>query len=188
MSAAFLVLLALVGLGRVLELVVSRRNRARMVAEQGAMPGRDPIFPWMVFLHIMPFWLIPLELFWLERPFIPLLGWSMVGVFAFATGLRFWTLRTLGRYWNAQVMVPPGLEPVTTGPYAYIRHPNYCVVILELFSLPLIHTCYISALMLTLLNAWVLFHRIRDEEAQLRTSDAWRRHMEPKARFIPGLF
>lgn len=185
---AYLTLLALVGLGRVLELVVSRRNRARMVSEQGAQPGKDPIFPWMVFLHVMPFWAIPLELYLLERPFIPLLGWTMVGVFALTTVLRFWTLRTLGRYWNAQVMVPPGLNPVTTGPYAYIRHPNYLVVILELFSLPLIHTCVLSALALTGLNAWVLSHRIRDEEAQLRTSEGWRQHMEPKARFIPGIF
>lgn len=182
---AYLVLLALVGLGRLLELVVSKRNRARMIAEHGAQPGRDPIFPLMVFLHAMPFWSIPLELWYFERQFEPVLGWSMVGVFFLTTVLRFWTLRTLGRYWNAQVMVPPDLEPVTEGPYRYIRHPNYLVVILELFSLPLIYSCYYSAISLTLLNALVLYFRIGAEEAQLFRSPAYKAAMSDKARFIP---
>jgi methyltransferase len=185
---AYFVLLALVGAGRLLELVVSRRNRARMMQEHSAQPGRDPIFPLMVFLHAMPFWCIPLELFMLERTFEPLLGWSMVAVFALTTVLRFWTLKTLGRYWNAQVMVPPDLEPVSDGPYAYIRHPNYTVVILELFSLPLIYSCYYSAIALTLLNALVLYFRISAEEEQLFTSPKYRAAMGHKARFIPGIF
>lgn len=184
----FLALLTVVGLGRLLELVVSRRNRARMQSDHGAAPGKDPIFPLMVFLHAMPFWCIPLELFLRTPEFSPGLGWGMVGVFGLATVLRFWTLRTLGKYWNAQVMVPPDLVPVTTGPYAYIRHPNYVVVILELLSLPLIYSCYYSAIALTVLNGIVLYFRISSEEALLFERPAYRAAMADKARFIPGVF
>ncbi|MFM7205006.1 MAG: isoprenylcysteine carboxyl methyltransferase family protein [Myxococcota bacterium] len=188
MTTWYLLLLALVALGRLGELVVSKRNRERMVREHGAQPGRDPIFPVMVFLHAMPFWAIPLELTLLPRSFEPVLGFSMLAVFILATVLRVWTLRTLGRYWNAQVMVPPDLEPVQTGPYAYIRHPNYAVVILELVSLPLMYGCVYSFLALNLLNAWVLYYRITAEEAQLLESPAYRAAMGHKKRFIPGVF
>lgn len=184
----YLGLLTVVGLGRLLELVVSRRNRARMQSDHGASPGRDPIFPLMVFLHAMPFWCIPLELYLLAPEFSDVLGYSMVGVFVAATVLRFWTLRTLGKYWNAQVMVPPDLEPVTTGPYAYIRHPNYVVVILELLSLPLIYSCYLSAIALTVLNGIVLYFRISSEEKLLFERPAYKAAMQDKARFIPGVF
>ena len=183
----YFLLLAAVGGGRLAELVVSRRNRARMMAEHGAQPGRDPIFPLMVFLHAMPFWCIPLELFLLDRTFIPALGYPMIGVFVLATVLRVWTLSTLRGYWNAQVMVPPDLQPVVDGPYRFMRQPNYLVVILELFSLPLIYSCFSSAIALPGLNALVLVFRIRAEEEQLFTSPAYRASMGNKPRFLPRL-
>jgi methyltransferase len=185
---AYLLLLGLVAGGRLGELVLSRRNRARMMKEHGAQPGRDPIFPLMVFLHVMPFWTIPLELYLFDRAFVPALGIPMLVLFGIATGLRAWVFLSLRGYWNAQVMVPPDLEPVTVGPYRYIRHPNYAVVILELFSLPLIYSCWYSMVALTSLNALVLYFRISAEESQLFESAAYRAAMGQKPRFIPRLW
>lgn len=187
MAPAYWGLLGFVALSRISELFLSRRNRAAMRA-RGAEPGRDLVFPLMVFLHAMPFWIIPLEILTLDRPFIPALGWGMLAVFVFAQLLRVWVFLSLRGYWNAQVMVPPDLDPVVVGPYRYIRHPNYLVVILELLSLPLVHTAWISALALTLLNGWVLVRRIGDEEAQLLANPKYREKMGPKKRFIPGVF
>jgi len=178
-------LLAVVGAGRLVELIHSRRNRRRMVVDHGATPGADPIFPLMVFLHVMPFWCIPLEITYFERHFIGWLGYPALVVFWFATLLRVWVFRSLAGYWNAQVMVPPDLEPVTSGPYQYIRHPNYLVVILELLALPLIFSAWWSALTLTLLNAFVLRFRIRDEEHQLFASERYEAAMGHRPRFIP---
>ena len=184
---AYFVLLAAVAALRGAELLLSQRNRAAMASEHGAKPARDPIFPLMVFVHVMPFWAIPAEIFFFHRSFIPWLGVPMLVLFAAAEGLRLWVFLSLGTYWNARVMVPPDLEPVTSGPYRYIRHPNYLVVIVELFSLPLIYSCYWSALALTTINGIVLYFRIRDEERALFETEAYRRAMADKPRFVPRI-
>lgn len=179
-------LLAFLAVSRLSELVVSRRNRSKM-QEKGAKPGRDPIFPWMVFTHAMPFWIIPLEILLLDRPFIPILGYTALAAFLAAQMMRGWVFFSLRRYWNAQVMVPPDLDPVTVGPYQYIRHPNYAVVIVELLTAPLVHTAWISAITLTIANGIALYYRIQAEEEQLFQIPAYREKMGHKKRFIPGV-
>ena len=105
-----------------------------------------------------------------------------------ATALRVWTLRALGQAWNVRVVIPQETQVVTTGPYAWIRHPNYLVVILEIATLPLLHSAWVSAISLTALNAFVLFWRIRTEEARLLQVRAWREAMVDRKRLIPGVF
>ena len=99
-----------------------------------------------------------------------------------------WTLRTIGRSWNVRVVQPEGDAIATTGPYRWIRHPNYLVVILEIAALPLVHSAWLAALGLTALNGFVLFHRIRTEEASLMEVPAWREAMADRTRLIPGIF
>ena len=77
---------------------------------------------------------------------------------------------------------------VTHGPYSFIRHPNYLCVILELAALPLLHSAWLSALVLTAWNAGVLFVRIRTEEAMLMQIPRWRDAFSRRARLIPGVF
>jgi methyltransferase len=76
---------------------------------------------------------------------------------------------------------------VTSGPYAYIRHPNYLAVILEFAAVPMLAGARLSALLLSTVNAIVLFDRIRSEERLLNASRAYRRHFANRARFIPRL-
>jgi len=83
--------------------------------------------------------------------------------------------------------VPDEDQVVTTGPYRWIRHPNYLVVVLEIASLPLLHGAWISALGLSLLNAAVLARRIPTEEAALSRLAGWREAMADRARLVPGL-
>lgn len=187
MAGWYIAILGFVAISRLSELVVSKRNRSKM-QNKGAEPGRDPIFPLMVFVHVMPFWIIPLELILFDRPFVAALGYPALVLFILTQVMRIWTLSSLGKYWNAQVMVPEDLEPVTVGPYQYIRHPNYVVVILELLTIPLIHSAWISAIALTLGNGLVLYYRIRSEEALLFQSPKYKAAMGPKKRFIPGIF
>jgi len=77
---------------------------------------------------------------------------------------------------------------VTSGPYRYVRHPNYVAVILEFLAIPLLAGAWVSALVLSGWNAFVLFDRIQSEERALDESPAYRRAFEGKARFIPGVF
>jgi methyltransferase len=142
----------------------------------------------MVALHTAVILLPPIEVLTLNRPFLPALATAAVALLALATALRIWTLRTLGKGWSVRVVPPDPNGIVTHGPYRYIRHPNYLAVLLEVFALPLFHTAWISCLVLSLLNAWILGKRIRTEEQVLSTLPAWRTTMADRARLLPGLF
>lgn len=180
---AFSALIAVLALVRLGELVVSARRRRQATSTPVAEPWS---FPLMILLHtgllIGPL----LEVVLLERPLLAPLAVGAGAVLALATALRVWTLRTLGRSWNVRVLAPP--EIVTRGPYAWIRHPNYLVVILELAAIPLLHTAWISAVALTALNALVLTARIRTEESTLAQDPDWVAAMTSRKRLIPGVF
>ena len=181
----YLVFLAAIGLLRIVELRVSRRNWQHHQGKAAKL--EEPLFRWMVLLHSSFFVLIPLEL-WLRQPsFGGPLSWVACSLVALTLLLRTWTLRTMGRSWNVEVVHGPDYPIITHGPYRYIRHPNYLVVILELVFIPLIYHLYASAALLTLANAMVLRVRIRNEEAVLFQNPNWVEKMSGKPRFVPGL-
>jgi methyltransferase len=101
--------------------------------------------------------------------------------------LRAWVLVTLGRRWNARAAVPLTMEIATEGPYAFVRHPNYAVVAVELFSLPAAFGLWRLAAAATVVNAALLGPRIREEEALLAQLPGYREQFEGKRRFVPGL-
>lgn len=179
---AFLALLAAVGALRVGELVVSKRH-SRKAGDRGEQPRPELTFVFMVALHTVPFWLAPLEVLLLDRPLVPWLAGVSVIALALAAGLRFWTLQTLGASWNVRI-VKPG-HVVTGGPYRFIRHPNYLVVITELLFLPLFHTAWLTAIVLTVGNALVLWRRIPAEERVLFEVPGYAEAMGDKPRFLP---
>ncbi|MFG1946404.1 isoprenylcysteine carboxyl methyltransferase family protein [Nonomuraea sp. NPDC048826] len=164
----YLVLILLVGLERLAELVVSKRNAAWSLARGGVEHGRGH-YPWMVLLHTALLAGAPLEVWLAGRPFLPLLGWPMLALVLAAQGLRWWCITALGPRWNTKVIVIPGLPLVTRGPYrlSWLRHPNYVAVVVEGFALPLVHTAWVTALVFTVLNAALLSVRIRTENAAL---------------------
>ena len=176
--------LAATGLMRLVEVAVSVR---RMQRRPGALVAEPRLFPVMALLHVGLVVAPLLEVVWLQRPFIPVLGGGAVLVLLGATGLRVWTLRSIGSAWNVRVVRPADAAISTRGPYRWIRHPNYLCVVLEVAALPLLHTAWVSALVLSLVNAVVLYVRIRNEEAMLMQIDAWRTAFADRARLIPGV-
>lgn len=178
----FLAVLALMGAARLAELVWARRLTTRARA-RGAVPRREPLFAAMVLLHTLPFWLAPLEVWALGRPFIPVLFAAGAGALVGLAALRLWTLHTLGAAWNVRIVTPPAV--VTTGPYRWVRHPNYAIVIAELAVLPLLHTAWLTALVLSLANAVILARRIPAEERVLFALPGYREAMAGKPRFLP---
>jgi methyltransferase len=166
---------------RLFELRTSRSNE---LARPGTRAARRT-YPVMVAAHVGLLSLPLLEA--ARRPrHRPRYRW--LAVLLFATALRLWSIRSLGRSWNVRAAVPADLRPVTSGPYAFIRHPNYLAVILEFAAVPLIAGAWVSAVVLSATNALVLFDRIRAEEQLLSASAAYRQAFAGKKRFIPGVF
>lgn len=164
-------LMLLVGLERLVELVVSRRNTAWSLARGGREYGSGH-YPVMVGLHVGLLVGAPLEVALADRPFLPVLGWSMLGLVVAAQVLRWWCIRTLDTRWSTRVVVVPGMPLVAAGPYRFMRHPNYLAVVLEGVALPMVHTAWITAVAFTIANLVLLRVRVRVEETALSTAGA----------------
>lgn len=163
----FTLLVGLVALERVAELVISTRNARAALARGGVESGQGHYRP-MVLLHLALLAGALAEVWWLDQPWAPALGWSMLAAVLIAQALRWWCILALGRAWNTRVIVVPGGERVERGPYRWLRHPNYVAVVLEGAALPLVHGAWITAAAFTVLNAWLLTVRIRVEDRALR--------------------
>jgi methyltransferase len=163
---AYALLIGLVVLERLAELVVARRNLAWARSKGGVEYGRRH-YPWIVAAHVALLAAAPAEVWLLDRPFVPALGWPMLAAVVLAQGLRWWCIGTLGRRWNTRVVVVPGMPLVERGPYRWLRHPNYVAVVAEGIALPLVHSAWLTALVFTLVNAVLLTVRVRVEDSAL---------------------
>ena len=164
MSLAVLVL-ALVTLERLAELVWARRNTRRLKA-QGARETGAGHYPLIVALHAA--WLAGLWLWGRGQPVS--IAWLIV--FAALQAGRLWVLATLGGRWTTRIIVLPGEPLVRRGPYRLMAHPNYAVVAGEILVLPLALGLPLYGLIFSVLNAAVLFVRIRAESRALAPSVA----------------
>lgn len=159
MTAA-IVILALVTLQRLAELIVATRNTRALLA-QGAYEAAPGHYPLIVAVHAL--WLAAL---WWLAPGRPIL-WPLIGLFVLLQLARLWVLMTLGRRWTTRIIVLPGAPLVAGGPFRFVRHPNYWVVIGEIAVLPLAFGLWEMALIFSIANAAVLRIRIRAEEKAL---------------------
>lgn len=167
---AYLVFILLTGCERIVELVVSTRN-ARWAVSRGGIEYGKRQMPWMITLHTGMLLAALAEVFLLNRPFIPGLGWPMLAIALLCQAARWWIIASLGHQWNTRVIVVPGLGRVARGPYrfAWLPHPNYLVVAIEGIAIPLIYTAWITALTFTILNAILLIgFRIPTEDRALK--------------------
>lgn len=155
-------LLLFVTAQRLGELVIARRNTSRLLA-QGAFEAAPEHYKLMVLMHAA--WLGGLWLLAPELPPNPLL----VMVYALLQAARLWVLATLGERWTTRIIVLPGAPLVKSGPYRFVSHPNYWVVVAEIAVLPAVFGLYLFALVFTLLNAAILTIRIRAEEHALHS-------------------
>jgi methyltransferase len=181
----FTLLVAAVAVERLVELRIARRNLERLLARGGveAAPGH---YRWMVLLHTAFLLAAPLEVWLLDRPFLPALALPMLALVALAAALRFWVIATLGGRWTTRIVTLPGAPPVAGGPYRFLRHPNYLAVVVEMFALPLVHTAWLTALLFSAGNAAVLAVRIREEEAALARASNEGEVFAGRSRLLPG--
>jgi len=150
---------------RLLELRVSRRHAAAL-ATRGAVEHGAGHFPLLVLVHVLlPLGLIA-EVIWLgARPPAAWPAWALL--FAGGQMLRYAAIRALGEHWNVRVLVVPGAPLVRTGPYRWLRHPNYVAVVAEIVAAPMIFGAWRTALVVSALNGVALWVRVRCEERAL---------------------
>lgn len=153
-------LLAFVTLQRLSELVIARRNTRRLLASGGREVGREH-YLFIVALHAA--WLVGLWVLGRGEPINPV--W--LGAYALLQVLRGWVLGSLGARWTTRIIVVPGESLVRRGPYRWLPHPNYLVVAGEIAVLPLALGLGWYAVLFSVLNAAVLFVRIRAENLAL---------------------
>ena len=162
---ASVVILGLVTAQRLSELIVARRNTRRLLAGGGIERGAGH-YPLMVVLHAA--WLLGLWVLAWDRP----VNLAWVAVYALLEVLRAWVLASIGRRWTTRIIVMPGEALVSKGPYRFIPHPNYAVVVGEIAVLPLVFGLPAYAAVFTALNAALLWVRIRTETAALAEARA----------------
>lgn len=165
---AYVVLVLAVGVERLVELVVAKRNLAWALARGGRETGFSH-YPVMVVLHTGLLVGALVEVLGWHRSIRAGLAVPMVVLVLAAQALRWWCIRTLGPQWNTRVVVVPGLTLVTGGPYRFLRHPNYVAVVVEGFALPLAGSAWVTAVVFTVANAALLWVRLRTEERALAT-------------------
>ena len=154
-------IMALVTLQRLGELVIARRNTARLLA-RGAVEHGAGHYPAMIALHAS--WLAAL---WLSASGQPV-NLVLLALFGVLQLLRVWVLSVLGPRWTTRIIVLPDAPLVARGPFRWISHPNYSVVIAEIAVLPLAFGLVWIALVWTLLNAAMLYVRVGAEARALK--------------------
>ena len=153
--------LALVALQRLMELAHARSNTARL-RRLGAVESDAGGYPFFVLLHIG--WLMSLALF---VPAETQPNWLLIGLFALLQLGRIWVIVSLGGYWTTRIISLPDAPLVQTGPFRYLRHPNYLLVAAEIAVLPLAFGAVAVAAAFSALNLMLIARRIRIEERVL---------------------
>ena len=159
------IILAFVAIQRLGELAYSRRNEARLRAMGGVEAGAGH-YPFFFLVH--GGWLAALALWVGQGPGTIAINWWWRGLFALLQLFRIWVLVSLGSYWCTRIITVASAPLITKGPYRWLRHPNYALVVGEIAVLPLAFSAHTIAITFSILNALLLAHRIRVENAALR--------------------
>lgn len=161
MRLAIYCVLALVALQRLVEIVYAERNTRALLARGAIEVGRAH-YPLIVLLHAA--WLASIVLF---LPADATIQWSPLALFILLQLARVWVIATLGPYWTTRIITLEGAPLIRSGPYRFVRHPNYLVVAGEIAMLPLAFGEIAIAVIFSILNAGILAWRIWREDLAL---------------------
>src|SRR3990172_2071685 len=163
---AFSIFLIFIILQRIAELLLARRNE-KILKAQGAIEYDKNGYRVIAEMHVVFFISLICEKVFFQRTLNTY--WIVfVVLFVGAQVLRYWAIKSLGVYWNTKILVLPNHRLVNTGPYKYLRHPNYIAVIIEIAVIPLIFSCYITSALFCSINLILLMRRIKIEERALK--------------------
>lgn len=160
----FILFVSFVILLRIAELYVARRNEKWMV-QNGAVEYGKKHYPFIIALHSLFFVSLIIEYSMQQTPSFSLI---FLLIYLLLIAFKVWIIASLGKFWNTKIFRIQNYPLINKGPYKYIKHPNYVIVIAEIALIPLIFQLYYTALIFTLLNAIMLTVRIKEENLALR--------------------
>lgn len=180
---AFYILFGLIILQRLIELLVARHNEKKLKA-MGAYEVGKRHYRWIVACHSL--FLIALFIEVIVYHSTPASWWWIPGlIFVFAQLVRVWAIASLGAFWNTKIIILPGAQVIKKGPYRFVRHPNYLIVMTEIIMIPIIFQAYFTAVIFTIFNVIVLSIRIPIEENALKSATNYSESLGSHHRFIP---
>jgi methyltransferase len=183
--AVFIILYLFILIQRLTELWIAKKNEQWMKGK-GAIEFGTKHYQVIVFMHVLFLVSFLAEKIIFNRSLSGL--WlALIIVFVGTQFLRIWAISTLGKFWNTKIIVLPNADVIRTGPYRFIKHPNYLVVSIEMLIIPLLFNAYITACIFSLFNAMMLAVRIRAEEQALRTFTEYDGTFQRSNRFLPKL-
>ena len=159
METATLLFLGFIIVQRLSELVIAKRNTARLLTKGAYEVGAEH-YPVMVAMHSL--WIGCLLVFGFSES----ISYAWLALFALLQICRVWILGTLGARWTTRVIILP--EPlVVAGPFKYLKHPNYALVVAEIIAAPMVLGLLWVAVLFSFLNAAMLYVRIGVEDKAL---------------------
>lgn len=181
----FLLFILFISMQRLFELFIARYNE-KWMKKQGAIEFGKNQYRYIVLIHFLFFVSFLSEKIIFNRGLSSF--WPVLFIlFLITQVIRIWALASLGRFWNTKIIVLPNANIIKKGPYRFIKHPNYLIVSLEIFLIPLFFKAYITSILFTLLNIWVLTIRIAEEENALKTLTEYEGIFQSCNRFLPKL-
>lgn len=149
---------------RIGELILSRRNQIWLV-QQGAIEYGQKHYPYIVALHSL--FIVSLII---EYSTSQTASFSMflLVLYFMLLGFKAWVITSLGKFWNTKIYHIPGFPLIKKGVYKYIKHPNYLIVMAEIAIIPLVFHLYYTAIAFTVLNAIMLYVRVKEENKVLK--------------------
>lgn len=162
----FLLLFSLLITQRLGELWLAKRNARWMLEQGGYEVGREH-YKYIVLIHIgfLSSFLAEVLLLATAPPF----WWAVpFSFYLMAQGMRYWCIRSLGPYWNTRIYILPNSTFVKKGPYRWLKHPNYFIVMTELLVIPLIFGAWYTSFFWSFVNfTFLKLVRIPKEEQAL---------------------
>ena len=138
----FILFVSFVILLRIAELYVARRNEKWMV-QNGAVEYGKKHYPFIIALHSLFFVSLIIEYSMQQTPSFSLI---FLLIYLLLIAFKVWIIASLGKFWNTKIFRIQNYPLINKGPYKYIKHPNYIIVIAEIALIPLIFQLYYTAL------------------------------------------
>lgn len=161
----FFIVISILVIQRLTELKLAAKNE-KIMKNKGAIEYGEKHYKILVIMHILFFISFMSEVILLDKkisPFWPIL----LTIIMLTQILRYWSILSLGEYWNTKILILPNGNVKRKGPYQFIRHPNYVAVALEFIFIPLLFQAYWTAIIFMMFNSIMMIIRIKEEEKAL---------------------